>query len=115
MTILQNLALGQDSTIKALVQTVVVMTQTTTESCVYCEEHTFDKCPINPSSIFYVRNHDSQGNQKSNSFLNTYNSRWRNHLNFSWKGQSSYNQQTPHKANYPPSFGLQNQMTYGPQ
>ena len=51
--ILQNLALGQGSRTKVPVQTAVVMIQITAESCVYCgEEHTFDQCPSNPTSIF---------------------------------------------------------------
>ena len=114
--ILQNLAFGQGSMIKAPAHTAAVMTQTATESCVYCgEEHTFDQCPSNPTSIFYVGNQASQGNPKNNPFSNTYNPGWRNHPNFSWKGQGSYNQQMPPKANYPPGFGLQNQLTYGSQ
>ena len=36
--ILQNLTLGQGSMTKAPVQTAIVMTQTTVESCVYCGE-----------------------------------------------------------------------------
>ncbi|XP_022926214.1 uncharacterized protein LOC111433394 [Cucurbita moschata] len=114
--ILQNLALGQDSMIKAPVHTVAVINQTAAESCVYCgEEHTFDQCPSNPASIFYVGNQASQGNPKNNPFSNTYNPGWRNHPNFSWKGQGSYNQQMPPKANYPPGFGLQNQLAYSSQ
>ena len=63
--ILQNLAFGQGSMIKAPAHTAAVMTQTATESCVYCgEEHTFDQCPSNPTSNFYVGNQASQGNQK---------------------------------------------------
>ena len=49
--ILQNLALRQDSMTKAPVQSAAIMTQTTIKSCVY-EEHTFDQCPNNPTSIF---------------------------------------------------------------
>ncbi|XP_022960432.1 uncharacterized protein LOC111461168 [Cucurbita moschata] len=91
--ILQNLAFGQGTMIKAPAHTAAVMTQTATESCVYCgEEHTFDQCPRNPASILYVRNQASQGNQKNNPSSNTYNPGWRNHPNFSWKGQGSYNQ-----------------------
>ena len=72
--ILQNLALGQDSMTKAPAHTTVVMTETVGESCVYCgEEHTFDQCPSNPTSIFYVGNQASQGNPKNNPFSNTYN------------------------------------------
>ena len=112
--ILQNLALGQGSMTKAPVRTATVMTQTAAESCVYCgEEHTFDQCPSNPASIFYVGNQASQGNPKNNPFSNTYNPGWRNHPNFSWKGQGSYNQQMPPKAIYLPGFELQNQIAYG--
>ena len=68
--ILQNLAFGQGSMIKAPAHTVAVMTQTATESCVYCgEEHTFDQCPSNPASICYVGNQASQGNNKKQSLL----------------------------------------------
>ena len=114
--ILQNLALGQDSMFKAPVHTAAIINQTVAESCVYCgEEYTFDKCPSNSASIFYVGNQASQGNSKNNPFSNTYNPGWRNHPNFLWKGQGSSNQQMPHKANYPPGFGLQNQLAYNSQ
>jgi len=59
---------------KAPAHTTVVMTQTAGESCVYCgDEHTFDQCPSNSNSIFYVGNQASQGNPKNNPFSNTYN------------------------------------------
>ena len=67
----------------------------------------------NPTLIFYVGNNASQDNPKSNPFSNTYNPVWRSHPNFSRKGQDSYNQQMQPKVNYPPGFGLQNQMAYG--
>ncbi|XP_023511572.1 uncharacterized protein LOC111776371 [Cucurbita pepo subsp. pepo] len=103
--ILQNLALGQGSMTKAPAHTAVVMTQTAAKSCVYCgEEHTFDQCPSNSASIFYVGNQASQGNPKNNPFSNTYNPGWRNHPNFSLKRQGSYNQQMPPKAIYPLGF-----------
>ena len=71
INILQTLALGQDSMIKAPVHTAAVINQTATESCVYCgEEHTFDQCPSNLASIFYVGNQVSQGNPKNNPFSN---------------------------------------------
>ena len=114
--LLQNLALRQDSMIKAPVHTAAVINQTVAESCVYYgEEHTFDQCLSNPPSIFYVGNQASQGNPKNNPFSNTYNPGWRNHPNFSWKGQGSYNQQMPPRANYSMSFGLQNQLGYSSQ
>jgi len=62
-----------------------------------------------------VGNQASQGNPKNNPFSNTYNLGWRNHPNFSWKRQGSYNQQMPPKAIYPLGFELQNQLTYGSQ
>ena len=79
----QNLALGQDSVIKAPVQAAVVMTQTTTESSIYCEDkHIFDPCPRNLASNFFVGNQASEDNPKNNTFSNTYNPGWRNHPNF---------------------------------
>ena len=42
--------LGQGSMTNALVETAAVMTQITTETCVYCgKEHTFDQTPSNPT------------------------------------------------------------------
>ena len=55
-------------------QTATIMSQTTTTSCVYyVEEHTFDQCPSNPASIFYMGYQVSQRIHKNNPFSNTYN------------------------------------------
>ncbi|KAJ9541561.1 hypothetical protein OSB04_028067 [Centaurea solstitialis] len=52
-------------------------------TCSYCQEnHLFDDCPENPESVNYVgqNNHTQTG-----AFSPTYNSKWRDHPNFSWR------------------------------
>lgn len=48
--------------------------------CVFCgNEHTFDSCPSNPESIYYVGN---QNMSRNDPYSNSYNPGWRNHPNF---------------------------------
>ncbi|KAJ9540615.1 hypothetical protein OSB04_027121 [Centaurea solstitialis] len=51
-------------------------------TCSYCQEnHSFDDCPGNPESVNYV-NHSNH--TQTGAFSPTYNSKWRDHPNFSW-------------------------------
>ncbi|KAH9770702.1 hypothetical protein KPL71_012459 [Citrus sinensis] len=79
-------------------------------SCVYCgEEHLFDNCPGNPTSVNYVGIFNKQN--QDNPYSNTYNTGWRQHPNFSW----SYQNQTAaapsgqNRPAQPPGFYQQNQ------
>ena len=58
-------------------------------SCVYCEKkYSFDNCFINPASVNYVGNLNRQN--QNNPYSNTYNPRWRQHLNFSWSNHNQH-------------------------
>ena len=96
--ILQTLALGQGSMTKAPVQIVVIMTQATVESCVYCgHEQTFGQCLSNPTSIFYVRN------QANSSILTT---KCGEPSKLLMEGIKRVPSTKSAKVNYFPSFGL---------
>ncbi|KAH9716568.1 hypothetical protein KPL71_021504 [Citrus sinensis] len=78
-------------------------------SCVYCgDEHVFDKCPRNPTSVNYIGNFNRQ--PQNNRYSSTYNPGWKQHPNFSWSNQ---NQHVPapsgQNRHAPPSFHQQNQ------
>ncbi|KAA3487570.1 hypothetical protein EPI10_031386 [Gossypium australe] len=53
-------------------------------SYVYCGD-VFSNCPSNLTSIYYMRNQNSHGSQ-----LNSYDSSWMHHPNFSWSNQRAY-------------------------
>ncbi|KAL8103778.1 hypothetical protein AgCh_028104 [Apium graveolens] len=77
-------------------------------SCVYCgEEHTYDNCPSNPESVFYVENQN-----KSGPYSNTYSQSWRQHPNFFWsnQGATSGNSANAFRPNNPPRFSQQAQQ-----
>ncbi|KAJ9541977.1 hypothetical protein OSB04_028483 [Centaurea solstitialis] len=70
-------------------------------TCSYCQEnHLFDDCPENPESVNYVghNNHTQTG-----AFSPTYNSKWRDHPNFSWRSPALNSpMQKPHgQTNHP--------------
>ena len=55
--------------------------QASSVSCAFCGAgHTYDMCPSNLESAFFVGNYRNQ----NNTYSNTYNPRWRNHPKFSW-------------------------------
>ncbi|KAJ9552763.1 hypothetical protein OSB04_016808 [Centaurea solstitialis] len=66
----------------------------------YQENHLFDDCPENPESVNYVghSNHTQTG-----AFSPTYNSKWRDHPNFSWRSPALNSpMQKPHgQTNHP--------------
>lgn len=54
------------------------------------------KCPDNPISVNYVGN-------RNNLYSNTYNTGWRNHLNFSWSNRRSAQEEKPiNPLGFPP-------------
>ncbi|XP_070029058.1 uncharacterized protein [Nicotiana sylvestris] len=65
--------------------------------CEMCgDNHTSDMCPMNPESIYYVGQQNRGPMNQQAQYGNTYNANWRNHLNFSWGGnQSNQNQYRP--------------------
>ncbi|KAJ9545298.1 hypothetical protein OSB04_025005 [Centaurea solstitialis] len=70
-------------------------------TCAYCQEnHLFEDCPENPESVNYVghNNHTQTG-----AFSPTYNSKWRDHPNFSWRSPAlNPPMQKPHgQTNHP--------------
>ncbi|KAA3470663.1 hypothetical protein EPI10_016352 [Gossypium australe] len=73
--------------------------------CVYYEEdHVFDECPSNPTSVYYMENFNCYNN---NPYSNTYSSRWKQHPNFSWSNQgvgNSSNAIRQNVASAPPGY-----------
>ncbi|XP_062103150.1 uncharacterized protein LOC133814170 [Humulus lupulus] len=99
--ILKNMSMGGNVQPAAAIQSAEV-------SCVYCGDgHTFENCPSNPASVFYMGNQNS--NRNNNPYSNTYNPAWRHHPNLSWGGQgaSSSGAPTHEKQSYPPRFSQQ--------
>ncbi|XP_062085761.1 uncharacterized protein LOC133791869 [Humulus lupulus] len=99
--ILKNMSMGGDVQPAAAIQSAEV-------SCVYCGDgHTFENCPSNPASVFYMGNQNS--NRNNNPYSNTYNPAWRHHPNLSWgvQGASSSGAPTHEKQSYPPGFSQQ--------
>ncbi|XP_024958923.1 uncharacterized protein LOC112499884 [Cynara cardunculus var. scolymus] len=75
------------------------------ESCVfYGEGHSYEYCPKNPVSVNYVGSH-----ARNSPFSPTYNSNWRNHLNFSWTGNPGLQPpgvtQVQNRPQNPPGYG----------
>ncbi|XP_062102203.1 uncharacterized protein LOC133825656 [Humulus lupulus] len=109
--ILKNMSMGGNVQPAAAIQSAEV-------SCVYCGDgHTFENCPSNLASVFYVGNQNS--NRNNNPYSNTYNPSWRHHPNLSWGGQgaSSSGAPTQGKQSYPPGFSQQPrpQQPHSPQ
>ncbi|KAJ9544806.1 hypothetical protein OSB04_024513 [Centaurea solstitialis] len=88
-------------------------------TCAYCQEnHLFEDCPENPESVNYVghNNHTQTG-----AFSSTYNSKRRDHPNFSWRspalnppmqkphGQTNHPSQNNHHQQQPRHVHFQNQ------
>ena len=68
--------------VKVMTTTPATVNQVAEASYVYYGEmHLFDNCPGNPNSINYVGSFNKQN--QNNPYSNTYNPRWRQHLNFS--------------------------------
>ena len=81
-------------------------------SCVYRgEEHDFDNCPRNPTSVNYVGNFNRQ--PQNNPYSNTYNLGWKQHPNFSWSNQNrnapALNGLSRNTQPQPPGFHQQSQ------
>ena len=73
--------------VKAMTVALATVKQVTELSCVYCgEDHDFESCPRNPASVNYVGNFNRQ--PQNNSYSNTYNPSWKQHLNFAWSNQN---------------------------
>ncbi|KAM6543139.1 hypothetical protein CsatB_007586 [Cannabis sativa] len=67
-------------------------------SCVFCSEaHTFDNCPFNPASVFYM------GSQ------NAYNQTYKQHPNLAYRNQGAgtSNSSMLPRSNFPPGFSQQ--------
>ncbi|XP_038895768.1 uncharacterized protein LOC120083932 [Benincasa hispida] len=107
-SLLQNITLGNTSNQQKVNQ--VEAFEQPMVSCVgYGNLHSYDKCPQNPQSVYFIKN---------NPFSKTYNPGWRNHPNFSWTGG---NQQEHHPgANHqqrngpPPAFQQTHQQHQQP-
>ena len=62
--------------VKAMTSATATVKQVAELSCVYCgEEHDFDNCPGNPTSVNYVGNFNRQ--PQNNPYSNTYNPGWK--------------------------------------
>ena len=91
--------------VKAMTSAPAAVKQVAELSCVYCiEEHEFDNCLGNPTSVNYMSNYN--GHPQNNPYLNTYNFGWKQHPNFSWSNQ---NQNAPalsgqNRSTQPPDF-----------
>ncbi|XP_063946069.1 uncharacterized protein LOC108212402 [Daucus carota subsp. sativus] len=100
---LKNLSMGNNQSKEQSLSSQI--NQTKNVSCVFCgEAHTYDSCPSNPESVFYMGNQNKGG-----PYSNTYNQSWRQHPNFSWSNQGA-NFGTSNgnvKSNYPPGFSQQ--------
>ncbi|XP_019257026.1 PREDICTED: uncharacterized protein LOC109235391 [Nicotiana attenuata] len=69
--------------------------------CELCGEgHTSDICPVNPESIYYVRQQARGLMNQHAQYCNTYNLNWRNHPNFSLGGNQNIRPQVNY--NHPP-------------
>ncbi|XP_063939750.1 uncharacterized protein LOC135148455 [Daucus carota subsp. sativus] len=81
---LKNLSMGSNQSKEQSLSSQI--NQTKNISCVFCgEAHTYDSCPSNPESVFYMGNQNKGG-----LYSNTYNQSWRQHPNFSWNNQGEY-------------------------
>ncbi|XP_015387814.1 uncharacterized protein LOC107177842 [Citrus sinensis] len=96
--------------VKAMTTAPATVNQISDMSCIYCGEgHLFDNCPGNPASVNYMGSFNKQN--QDNPYSNTYNPRWRQHLNFSWSYQNQI-VAAPSGQNrlaQPPEFYQQNQ------
>lgn len=90
-------------------------------SCLFCGEvHHFKFMPANLTFVYYVENQNvSRTNpySRTNLYSNIYNPRWRQHLNFSLRGnqaqqESSNTTQFPHKGNFLSGFSRPNQQKF---
>nr|XP_017227786.1 PREDICTED: uncharacterized protein LOC108203384 [Daucus carota subsp. sativus] len=101
--VLKNLSMGNNQSKEQSLSSQI--NQTKNVSCVFCgEAHTYDSCPSNPESVFYMGNQNKGG-----PYSNTYNQSWRQHPNFSWSNQGA-NSGTSNgnvKSNFPPGFSQQ--------
>ena len=80
---LKNMSMGGNKSMGQSLSSQI--DQTKNVSCVYCgDAHTFDSCPSNPESVYYMGNQNKGG-----PYSNTYNQSRRQHPNFSWSNQGA--------------------------
>ena len=105
-SMLQTLVLKNQGRLVAAMNAVHAMNPTASVDCPQCGAgHLYHMCPYNLQSICNVQN---------NLYGETYNSGWRNHLDFGWGGNQQQTQraeQQPQRGN-PPGFNQWNQGQY---
>ena len=105
-SMLQTLVLQNQGRSVAAMNAVHAMNLTASVDCPQCGAgYLYDMCPYNLESICSVQ---------KNPYGETYNSGWRNHLDFRWGGNQQLMQraeQQPQRGN-PPSFDQWNQDQY---
>ena len=80
--LLQSMALLQVNAVGSFVQMIKKMSKV---GCVGCSgHHGVDGCLLNIETVTHVKN---------DPYSNTYNVQWRDHPNFSWRGQKQNVQQ----------------------